>query len=227
MLTCPPKFFLKKGPSSNTSVLWQKGLLAGVTSKGGSTALWVWWICWADTDKLGDVAASGFETWSTGAWPSCSCSEGSHNAQLLLFCLAGEVMLCQRWDDWGWWWCEVLCAVCRNAERGCTFLSMFWDRNSQRKLNFEALQAYLIKIFPPVIFLLPKPHGSSLLAFHHCNCCTARQVPPSARMRGALTSEPLPCGEWPQIIAKCPDSHTPHPNARELDNQDEYSWGLR
>lgn len=92
--------------------------------------------------------------------------------------------------------CSVLSAQqSGNAERGCTFLSMFWDRNSQRKINFEALQAYLIKIFPPVIFLLPKPHGSSLLAFHHCNCCTARQVPPSARMRGALTSEPLPCGE--------------------------------
>lgn len=44
--------------------------------------------------------------------------------------------------------CSVLSAQQNgNAERRCTVLSMFWDRNSQRKLNFEVLHAYLMNFF--------------------------------------------------------------------------------
>lgn len=53
----------------------------------------------------------------------------------------------------GWLRVMVMCSVLSaqqngDAERRCTVLSMFWNRNSQGKLDFEALHAYLTFFFP-------------------------------------------------------------------------------
>lgn len=182
MLTCPQKK-RKKGHSSNTSVLWQKGLLAGVTSKGGSTDGSAG-LTLTNSGMLQHQALKHEALEHGQAVPALKGATMNNCCFSVLLERLRYVSAGMAEGD-GDVKCSVLSAQqSGNAESGCTVLSMFWDRNSQRKLNFEALQAYLINFFFPVIFLfLPKPRGSSFLAFHHCNCCTARQVHPSARRR--------------------------------------------
>lgn len=82
--------------------------------------------------------------------------------------------------------------------------------------------------FSPVIFFLfPKPDCLSLLAIYLCNCCTARQVHPSARRLPSPHRVWL-CGEWPQPAAKCLHCHSLLlPQWERIRQSDGYSegWG--